>query len=223
MGTHQGQRSKTKDRILRTTLALLNNEGEPNISSVDIAAVMEISPGNLYYHYKGKDVIIEELFSDFEDELRLVLAAPITKPLAIEDNWIFLYIIFEEIFDFRFFYFNLTAILERIPTLRPKFSRLLALMQSTFVGIFDTLESSGHLVFRPDEKRILAERLTAHFTYWLSYMQLRGMDGQGFKPDSKALIHEGVYTALTQITPYWGDNSEPYAALLKDFRDEQSN
>jgi len=213
----QHQRSKTKDKILLTSLALLNNEGEPNITSVDIAAVMEISPGNLYYHYKGKDVIIEELFADFEEELRQVLSAPVVKPLAIEDNWIYLYIIFEEIFDFRFFYYNLTSLLERIPTLRPKFSRLLALKQRTFAQLFSNLEAGGHLSFRAGEKTILAERLTAHFTYWLPYMRLRGFDGS-----TKSLIHEGVYTALTQITPYWGESADPYAALLKDFLEEQT-
>jgi len=210
-------RSKTKEKILSTSLALLNNEGEVNITSVDIAAVMGISPGNLYYHYKGKDVIIEELFTDFETELRQVLAAPVAKPLAIEDNWIFLYIIFEEIYDFRFFFFNLTSILERVPTLRPKFSRLLALMQDTFSRLLGGLEKDEHLSFRVGEKRILSERLTAHFTYWLPYTLLRGIKGS-----PKTLIHEGVYAALSQITPYWGDGADPYAALLKDFLDEQA-
>ena len=209
-------RSKTKEKILRTSLALFNNEGEANISSVDIAAVMEISPGNLYYHYKGKDVIIEELFQDFETELRLVLGAPINRALALEENWIYLYIIFEEIYDFRFFYFNLTSILERIPELKPKFSRLLGLMQRTFHGLMDNLESAGHLAFKQGEKTILAERLTAHFTYWLPYSELRDFEGS-----TKSLIHEGVYSALSQITPYWGEDSEPYAELLKDFLDNQ--
>lgn len=209
-------RSKTKEKILRTALALLNNEGEVNISSVDIAAVMEISPGNLYYHYKGKDVIITELFADFESELRQVLAAPVNKPMALEDNWIYLYIIFEEINDFRFFFLNLTSLLERIPALKPKFARLLSLMQQTFERLLSGLEASGHLSFRTDEKIILSERLTAHFTYWLAYANLRGLKG-----GSKAVIHEGVYAALTQITPHWGNQSEPYAELLKDFLDEQ--
>ena len=80
------ERSKTKQKILRTALALFNNEGESQISSVDIASVMEISPGNLYYHYKGKDEIIVELFADFEQEIRQVLTSPIEKPLAVEDN-----------------------------------------------------------------------------------------------------------------------------------------
>ena len=209
-------RSKTKEKILRTAIALFNNEGEINITSVDIAAVMEISPGNLYYHYKGKDVIITELFVDFENEFRQVLAAPVSKPLAIEDNWIYLYIIFEEINDFRFFFLNLTSLLERIPELKPKFTRMLSLMQKTFERLLSGLEASGNLYFRADEKHILSERLTAHFTYWLAYADLRGVKGS-----PKTIIHEGVYAALTQITPHWGNSAEPYAVLLKDFLDEQ--
>jgi len=50
-------RSATKTKILSTALELFNNEGEAQVSSVDIASVMGISPGNLYYHYKGKDEI----------------------------------------------------------------------------------------------------------------------------------------------------------------------
>jgi len=91
-------RSKTKDKILRTALGLFNNEGESAVSSVDIASVIGISPGNLYYHYKGKDEIIVELFADFEEEIRQVLGSPIREPLKLEDNWIYLYIIFEEDF-----------------------------------------------------------------------------------------------------------------------------
>ena len=55
-------RSATKIKILATALQLFNNEGEAQVSSVDIASVMGISPGNLYYHYKGKDEIIAALF-----------------------------------------------------------------------------------------------------------------------------------------------------------------
>ena len=100
------KRSKTKDKILRTALGLFNNEGESEVSAVDIASVMGISPGNLYYHYKGKDEIISALFADFEVEIKQVLTSPISAPLKLEDNWVYLYIIFEEIFDFRFFYKN---------------------------------------------------------------------------------------------------------------------
>jgi len=145
------QRSATKTKILTTALALFNDEGESNVSSVDIASVMGISPGNLYYHYKGKDEIIVALFEDFEDEIRQVLSAPINAPLNMADNWVYLYIIFEEIFDFRFFYRNQSELIGRIPDLRTKFASILALKERTALSLLSHLESTGFLMF--DETR----------------------------------------------------------------------
>ena len=125
------ERSKTKTRILKTALELFNNEGEAQVSAVDVASVMGISPGNLYYHYKGKPEIIDALFEDFEEEIRLILSGPITEPLNLTDNWVYLYIIFEEIYDFRFFYRNMSEILKRVPELKSPFSRILSLKEQT--------------------------------------------------------------------------------------------
>ncbi len=209
-------RSKTKDKILRTALGLFNNEGESAVSSVDIASVMGISPGNLYYHYKGKDEIIVELFADFEEEIRQVLASPVNAPLKIEDNWVYLYIIFEEIFDFRFFYKNQSELIDRIPALRNKFARILALKEQTAMALLSALEASGHLEFSDGEKPALAGRIAQHFTFWLQYHDLR--HGTALP---KSLIDQGVFMTLIQITPYW-TRGEGYTELLKEFRAGQS-
>lgn len=205
------ERSKTKEKILRTALSLFNNEGESQVSSVDIASVMGISPGNLYYHYKGKDEIIVELFADFEDEIRQVLSSPIQKPLAVEDNWVYLYIIFEEIFDFRFFYKNQSDIIDRNPSLRQSFARILALKEKTAFSLLSTLEAGGHVRFGEGEKEALSTRIAQHFTFWLQYHDLR----YG-KATSKSLIDAGVFATLVQITPYW-TQGEGYTELLKEF------
>lgn len=191
------ERSKTKQKILATALALFNNEGESQVSSVDIASVMGISPGNLYYHYKGKDEIINALFEDFDEELRMVLSAPVSEPLNLADNWVYLYIIFEEIFDFRFFYKNLSELIGRNPDLRGRFSRLLALKEQTAYALLSALASDGHLEFDQGEMAALAQRLATHFTFWLQYHDLR----HG-KAAAKSLIDQGVFSALVQITPY---------------------
>ena len=209
-------RSKTKDKILRTALGLFNNEGESAVSSVDIASVIGISPGNLYYHYKGKGEIIIELFADFEEEIRQVLSSPVREPLKLEDNWIYLYIIFEEIFDFRFFYKNQSELIERIPALRNRFSRILALKEKTAFSLLSALEDKGHLTFDEGEKTALAGRIAQHFTFWLQYHDLR----HGTAPP-KSLIDQGVFMTLIQITPYW-THSEGYAELLKDFVAEKN-
>lgn len=203
---------KTRDRILETALALFNEEGEAKISTVDIAGVMEISPGNLYYHFRGKEAIIEALFNNFEEEMRLVLSAPINRPLAIEDNWVFVYILFEEINDFRFFYYGLSSILERCPELRPRMTRLLKLKQETAKAILKTLEKERLLVFGKGELENLAARLAAHLTFWLQYRDLTAP-----ATDDRAVINSGVHAAMMQITPYIRENRETYAAMLADY------
>ena len=209
------ERSATKTKILATALELFNNEGESSISSVDIASVMGISPGNLYYHYKGKDEIIVQLFADFEEEIRLVLSAPINAPLSMEDNWVYLYIIFEEIFDFRFFYRNQAELIWRIPELQTKFANILALKERTAFSLLSKLHEDGHLTFDEGEKKALSGRIAQHFTFWLQYHDLRF----GTAPP-KSLIDQGVFMTLVQITPYWKEG-EGYAHLLAEFAEDK--
>jgi len=203
---------KTRERILQVALQLFNNEGEAQVSTVDIAAVLGISPGNLYYHFRGKEAIIEALFDEFEVEIRQVLTAPIRRPLAIEDNWIFIYIVFEEINDFRFFYYALSSILERCPDLRPRMMRLLKLKRDTVEAMLTSLEKEGVVAFQEGERKALAARIAAHFTFWLQYRDLTAPDSKG-----RDIINDGVYETLLQIAPYVAGDRAAYAELVKDY------
>ena len=49
-------RLKTSQRIVNTSLELFNQLGERSVSTNHIATHMEISPGNLYYHFANKQV-----------------------------------------------------------------------------------------------------------------------------------------------------------------------
>lgn len=206
------KKPKTRDRILQTSLALFNEEGESQVSTVEIAGVLDISPGNLYYHFKGKEAIIEALFDDFDEEIRQVLSAPIKRPLAIDDNWVFVYIVFEEINDFRFFYNNLSGILDRCPELRPRFARLLRLKQDTADAILKSLEGAGFLKFGKGERQALAARIAAHLTFWLQFSMLAGSERS-----SRQIINDGVYSVMMQMTPFAGTHRDEYAAMLQDF------
>ena len=196
---------KTRDRILQTSLALFNAEGEAQVSTVDIAAVLGISPGNLYYHFRGKEAIIEALFDAFEVELRQVLSAPIERPVSFEDNWVFIYIVFEEINDFRFFYEGMASILERCPNLRARLARLLALKRAKTAGVLASLEAQKLLVFHADEKERLADRIAAHFTYWLQYRAVTEAE-----PSDRARINDAVFTTILHIAPYLAGDRRSY-------------
>ena len=87
---------RTRERILETALDLFNNIGEPGVDDGDHRREMNISPGNLYYHYHSKDKIVEALFAQFAGD-RATLAAPESRPTHAEDVWLFLHLMFEAI------------------------------------------------------------------------------------------------------------------------------
>ena len=69
-------RIKTSERIVLNSLELFNQQGERSISTNHIAAHMEISPGNLYYHFPNKQAIIAVLFSEYESLVDSFLRPP---------------------------------------------------------------------------------------------------------------------------------------------------
>lgn len=64
--------NRTRERILETSIKLFNEKKASNVSTVQISAAMQISPGNLYYYYANKEEIIrciwkERMLKEIED------------------------------------------------------------------------------------------------------------------------------------------------------------
>src|SRR6476646_652357 len=116
---------RTRERILEASLAMFNAQGEPNVTTNHIADELEISPGNLYYHFRNKDEIIEQLFGRYEERIDTALAAPSGRLPGLEDIWLQLHLVFECIWDYRFLYRDLVDILSRNRKLQAHFARIL--------------------------------------------------------------------------------------------------
>ncbi len=191
---------KTRDRILHVSLLLFNSEGEAPQTAVDIANALEISPGNLYYHFKGKDAIIRALFDRFEEEMRVILRGSQGGVASIEDNWVYTYILLEEIYDFRFFYRDLGVLLDRYPDLAIRFRALVAEKRRTILRILDDLAALDILDVDPRLKPALADQIIMTLTFWLAGDALTSSRHDG--PD---LIHRTVFQVMCLIVPYMGE------------------
>ncbi len=191
---------KTRDRILHVSLLLFNEEGEAQQTAVDISNALGISPGNLYYHFKGKDAIIRALFDSFEEEMRIILRGSRGKVTSIEDNWVYLYIILEEVYDFRFFYRNLGVLLDRYPDLASRFRSLVAEQRTTIRHVLDDLGKLDVLTIDPRLTEALTDQIMMSLTFWLEAdaMNRTNLDGA-------ALIHKTVFQVMCLIVPYMGD------------------
>ncbi|MDZ4120799.1 MAG: TetR/AcrR family transcriptional regulator, partial [Candidatus Cloacimonadaceae bacterium] len=52
----------TKERIIRKAMSLFNQNGVYGTTTNHIALALQISPGNLYYHFKDKEDIIRSIY-----------------------------------------------------------------------------------------------------------------------------------------------------------------
>jgi len=215
---------KTRDRILHTSLALFNEEGEEHTTTIDIANEMDISPGNLYYHFRGKDQIITELYDQYHTALASTLAAPVAQPLSadphnVEQNWYYLYVVLEEMYQYRFLYHNLDNILQRYPDIRRQFRRLVQHKRAALHAICQALLQQSVIDTGEEQLLSLVDNMTLNLTFWLSYdLLLHGNRDPGMT------IHQGVLQLLTMIAPYLGDEQLAfyrdcetiYASMLAD-------
>src|SRR5437762_7705746 len=105
---------RTRERIIETSLVMFNRLGEPNVTTADIADEMNISPGNLYYHFRNKDDIIGELYAPLESEIAPLLDVAEGRPVTVDDLWLLLHLLFERMGKYRFLYRDLDEITSRI-------------------------------------------------------------------------------------------------------------
>ena len=77
---------KTKDKIIATAIKLFNLHGTKAISTNHIAKEMNISPGNLYYHFRSKNDIIRSISDNFSNELGTVLQIQLDTISEFSDN-----------------------------------------------------------------------------------------------------------------------------------------
>jgi len=204
---------KTRDRILSASLTLFNSEGEANVTALDVANVMEISPGNLYYHFKGKDALIKALFDAFEGEMNVILQGAENRLTSLEDHWVFLYILLEEIYDFRFFYRSLGILTARYPSLA---NRLEALNQRLRATLGASLQSFGQDIRFSENPRVMSvllDQLISTLTFWLEEDVMHSRD-----TPAADLIHHTVLRALLTVAPYLdGDQQDAQRQILAKY------
>ena len=189
---------RTRERILETGLRLFNDFGEPNVTTTVIADELNISPGNLYYHFHSKDEIVNALFGDFEREITETLAAPARRAPDVEDMWLFLHLLFEGVWKYRFLYRDLDDLLSRNRLLETHFKQILAHKVQTAARLCDGLVASGEMAAAPGEIQALATNMACIATYWLPFEYARDPrrreDGSG--------LGRGVYQVMSMLAPF---------------------
>lgn len=192
---------RTAERILEVTLDLFNRFGEPNVSTTLISAELNISPGNLYYHYPAKDELINSLFDRYERALNELLNAA-DGVRDVEDAWFFLHTLFELIWKYRFLYRDLNDLLSKNRLLETHFQAVLKNKTRAVGALLDGMNRSGALRMDTREVQPIATSMVVVVTYWLSFEYVRdprrALEGEGAQ---QALLR-GAHHVLHLLVPY---------------------
>lgn len=202
---------KTRDRILHCSLALFNEQGEPNVTTLHVATELDISPGNLYYHFKGKDSIIAELFADFEQELSelQITQAPVDdSPLLTV--YAYLQLSFETMARYLFLFRDVADLLTRYPSLQRRFNAILARQRKSLLVLCKALSDEAELLASDEDVVALVEHMTMTMTFWLNYQRIRAARMDQFQPD----LADCAYQVVSLLVPYLADDSKEDVKML---------
>ena len=189
---------RTRERIVELSHRLFNDFGEPNVTTSMIGDEMNISPGNLYYHFRNKDEILNTIFSDFEREMDTLLALPVKRRISVEDAWLFLHLVFELIWKYRFIYRDLNDLLSRNRIIETHFKRILDDSLKVALSLVGGMRESGELAATDAQILALANTIVLVATYWLSFEYVRNPR----KPIDGAAMGRGAYHAMSMVAPY---------------------
>jgi AcrR family transcriptional regulator len=188
----------TRGRILDTALALFNEAGTAAVSTNHIAAACGISPGNLYYHYRNKEDIIralcERMFALWEQPSAL----PDDRPLALADLQAVARATFALLWDYRFVYRELVALLRRDEQLQRRWVAVRERGFVSFRALVDRFVAAGVLrrPADPDEVTRLAELCWLVAEFWPASVEVSGL------PLDAARMERGVTLLLQVLQPY---------------------
>lgn len=188
---------KTRQRIVQASLELFNQQGERTISTNHIAAHMQISPGNLYYHFANKQEIVAELFAEYEQGVDTYLQLPKDVGVGVDDMRFYLQRLFESNWNYRFFYRDLEHLLESDAELALRYRQFSRRCLSQGQVIFEAFGQAGLLRLHGGQAEALALNAWIILTSWTRFLTTSQAAPVQL---SEEVVKRGVFQVLIMIS-----------------------
>jgi AcrR family transcriptional regulator len=165
----------TKQRIIEAAISLFNTNGIANVRLTQISDEVGISVGNLAYHYKNKEAIVEAVYAQLIEEFAEVLSEYLTDSSLLDfDKQISSYYSFFK--HNRFYLFNIFEIERSYPTIHSRWQRYISKMIVQLRKRLDYLVDSGSLEKEKADGDfdLFAQLIWITITFWIPQQVIRG-------------------------------------------------
>lgn len=205
---------KTKERILQLSLQLFNERGERSVTTNHIAAELNMSPGNLYYHFRNKSEIIKELMEQYQGETLQMLALPDDRLLDANDKIRYFQVLSSQLWAYRFLHRDVYHLVENNEDFRKMYPRFAGQVMQQGQKIYQAFVDAGLMQMTSSEIEALIINLWIVLTNWTNFLYM-----SGHITDSNTLEEKWVWQALRQMVflegAYLrGESRQTYEGLL---------
>ena len=190
--------NSTKLKILTNSLDLFNQDGISNVSLRLIADKVGISVGNLQYHFKKREDIIEALYFQLVEEIDGITFEPsenmLKSILKISTQ------VFTKMYLYRFFLLDFVSITRKNGKIKEHYSELSKRRVLEFLQVVEVLIQ--HSTFREErlinEYQGLYKRIEVMSNFWFSseLIQVDKLDDQCIN-EYRLMITQSIYPYLT--------------------------
>lgn len=189
--------NNTKQKILTTSIELFNKHGLANVRLLQIANELGISPGNLAYHFRNKEALIEAISEEIREAATGILAAYRQYPNLLDfDHQLNSYFGFVQ--EYPTFFIDLLEVQRQFPEIFHPWQHLIAKMISQLRRRFDYNQQRG--IIRkarwPGEYERVADTIWQLIVFWVPTHFLRGQQESLCPATFKGAVWQ-------QISPYF--------------------
>lgn len=149
----------TRTRILVASLLLFNEHGEPNTALNDIADEVDISPGNLHYHFRKKSDVVAALLAEFQADARTVLQPAQTTAVSLDDFLVFLHSLLELKEAYAFLWRDMETLVVEQPNVGNALKHFARGLRATFELLLHGLVAAGVLAMDQQDMPAVARNL----------------------------------------------------------------
>lgn len=207
--------TSTKINILNTARALFNEQGYSQVTIRAIALKLNMSSGNLNYHYKKREDILEALYFEMVAVFDARIEQLGENPISLESMKKDIYTSMERMVAYRFFWTDLYNLLPISTKINTHFEQAYRDRKAGTKHVFTLMKEQG--IMQPpsfkQEHALLIERMISFSNTWLYASSL-------YKKDSltDAYIDRQATMLLSMLYPYLTPKGEAdFRALVPGY------
>ena len=190
---------KTREKILLQALDLFNQKGVDQVSVLEISQTMGISYGNLTYHFKKKDDLVQALYVQMQHELDAAINHLVQR--IFEETYYLTLVneLLQVTWKYRFLYLSINSLMNQYPFIREGEKSYSATRNKILNRGKKYLIDEGYLKPESDSHyELLIRNLNMILYAWIVDAELFHEGEVAAKIDDYATLFYGI--ALTNVT-----------------------